>query len=32
MKGVAVKMDERRSNEDVDAESKEDRTENEVET
>ena len=31
MKGVAMKMDERRSDEDVD-ESKEDRTENEVET
>lgn len=32
MKNAAVKMDEKCSNEDVDDESKEDRTENEVET
>lgn len=32
MKGVAVEVDEKRSNEDVDDESKEDGTENEVET
>lgn len=32
MKSVAVEVDEKRSNEDVDDESKEDGTENEVET